>query len=223
MRWSIVSDHKITGEGSVRYCQIIGAGLLGIILAAGCVSKGERIDIKVPLAGGAPEKVVEKNSATIAIRPFEDNRTDRSNLGTRRHMWGGESRFSSLPNGSLGDATAQAFADYLNAKGWNATVVESRGPVGADIILSGSLDDVGVDVASSIGQTTLYARNRMVVFVKNLADESQIRETLASTGTNQVFWFEPDDAQDLLNELYNKNFEKFVKDTKLEGRVLKLR
>ena len=30
-------------------------------------------------------------------------------------------------------------------------------------------------------------------------------------------------AQELLNELYNKNFEKFVADTKLDGTILKLR
>jgi hypothetical protein len=63
----------------------------------------------------------------------------------------------------------------------------------------------------------------MVVQVKNAADGSQIRETLRSTGTNQVVWFDPEDAQELLNELYSKNFEKFVTDTKLDGKILKLR
>jgi hypothetical protein len=38
-----------------------------------------------------------------------------------------------------------------------------------------------------------------------------------------VFWFDPEDAQELLNELYNKNFEKFVADTKIDGAILKLR
>ena len=58
------------------------------------------------------------------------------------------------------------------------------------------------------------AKSRMAVEVQNHADGSQVRETLTSTGTNQVFWFDPEDAQELLNELYNKNFEKFVADTK---------
>ena len=89
--------------------------------------------------------------------------------------------------------------------------------------ITGRLIDVGVDATSGIGQTTLNAKNRMAVQVKNRADGSQIRETLTGTGTNQVFWFDPEDAQELLNELYNKNFEKFVKDTKLDGTILKLR
>jgi hypothetical protein len=201
---------------------IIGIGLLGMILFTGCASKGKRIDLKVPMASGAEGKVVAMNPSTVVIQPFEDHRTDRSHLGTRHHLWGGKSHFS-LPNGTLGEATAQAFADFLNGKGWNATVVKGHEAEGADMTITGTLIDVGVDATSSIGQTTLSAKNRMAVQVKNRADGSQIRETLTGTGTNQVVWFDPEDAQELLNELYNKNFEKFVADTKLDGSVLKLR
>ena len=206
----------------MRHYHSIGIGFLVIIVATGCAGKGERIDLKVPIASGADEKVVAMNSATVAILPFEDNRTDRSRLGTRHHLWGGESHFS-LPSGTLGEATAQAFADYLKRKGWNAAVAKSNGAVGADITITGKLVDVGVDAMSGIGQTILNAKSRLVVQVKNHADDSQVRETLTSAGTNQVFWFDPEDAQELLNELYNKNFEKFVTDTTLDGKILKLR
>ncbi len=206
----------------MRHYHIVGVGLLGIILATGCAGKGERIDLKVPIASGADEKVAAMNSTTIEIQPFEDNRTDRSHLGTRLHLWGGESQFS-LPSGTLGEATAEAFADYLKRKGWIATVAKGDGATGADMTITGKLVDVGVDAKSGIGQTTLNAKNRMLVQVKNHADGSQVRATLTSTGTNQVFWFDPEDAQELLNELYSKNFEKFVTDTKLDGKILKLR
>lgn len=206
----------------MRYYQFVGIGLLGILLAFGCADKGERIDLMVPIASEAGEKVVAMSSPTVAIQPFEDHRTDRSRLGTRHHLWGGESHFS-LSNGTLSEATAQAFADYLKGKGWNATVAEGNRAAGADMTVTGTLIDVGVDAKSGIGQTTLNAKNRMLVQVQNHADGSQVRETLTSAGTNQVFWFDPEDAQELLNELYNKNFEKFVADTKLDGNILKLR
>ena len=206
----------------MQHYHFLGIGLLGIVLTAGCAGKGERIDLKFPMVSGADEKVAAMNSATVAIQPFEDDRTERSHLGTRLHLWGGESHFN-LPRGTLGEATAQAFADYLNGKGWNATVAKGNGAVGADMTVTGRLVDVGVDAKSGIGQTTLSAKSRMVVQVKNHADGSQVRETLTSIGTNQVFWFDPEDAQELLNELYNKNFEKFVTDTKLDGKTLKLR
>ena len=206
----------------MKHSQFLIIGLLGIFLATGCAGKGERIDLRVPIASGASEKAATMSSATVEIQPFEDHRTDRSHLGTRFHLWGGESHFG-LPNSTLGEATAQAFADYLKGKGWNAAVARGNGTVGADIIITGRLMDVGVDAKSSIGQTALHAKSRMVVQVQNQADGSQVRETLTGAGDNQVFWFEPEDAQELLNELYNKNFEKFVADTRLDGKILKLR
>jgi hypothetical protein len=206
----------------MKHYQFVSIGFLGIILAAGCAGKGERIDLKLSASSATSEKVPTTSLATIVVQPFEDNRTDRSHLGTRQHLWGGESHFS-LPSGTLGSVTAQAFADYLKGKGWNATVVKGNGVVGADMTITGTLVDVVVDAKSSIGQTTLNAKNRMVVEVKNHADGSQVRETLTSTGTNRVFWFDPEDAQELLNELYNKNFEKFMTDAKLDGKILKLR
>ncbi len=207
----------------MMYSRLVAIGFLGsIIIATGCAGKGERIDLKVPIANGTDEKVVTMRTAAVSILPFADNRTDRLHLGTRQHLWGGESHFS-LPSGSLSETTAQGFADYLKSKGWNATVVKGNGAAGADITITGQLIDVVVDAKSGIGRTTLNAKNRLVVHVKNHADGSQIRETLTSTGTNEVFWFDPEDAQALLNELYNKNFEKFVTDTTLDGKLLKLR
>ena len=204
------------------HIRIIGIGLFGIILAAGCAGKGERIDLTVHGASLGDEKVVAMSSPTVAIQPFEDHRTDRSRLGTRHHLWGGESYFS-LSNGTLSEATAQALADYLKGKGWNATVAEGNRAAGADMTITGRLLDVGVEANSSVGQTTLNAKNRIIVHVHNHADGSEVRETLTSTGASQVFWFEPEDAQELLNELYSKAFEKFVTDTKLDGTILKLR
>jgi hypothetical protein len=206
----------------MKHSQFLIIGLLGVSLATGCAGKGERIDIDVPVANVAGEKVAAMSSPTVAIQPFEDHRADRSHLGVRHHLWGGESHFS-LSSGTLSEATAEAFADYLKGKGWNVTVAKGNGTTGADLTITGILIDVGVDAESGIGQTTLNAKSRMAVEVQNHADGSQVRETLTSAGSNQVFWFDSEDAQELLNELYNKNFEKFVKDTKLDGKILKLR
>jgi uncharacterized lipoprotein YajG len=215
-------NHRNTKEESVRHYHRVVVGLLGIIIATGCAGKGERIDLKIPIAKGTEEKVVAMSSATVAILPFEDHRTDRLYLGTRHHLWGGESHFS-LSSGSLGETTAQAFVDYLRSRGWNATLDKGNGAAGADMSITGQLIEGVVDAQSGIGQTTLTAKSRLSVQVKNNADGSQVRETLTSTGVNQVFWFDPEDAQELLNELYNKNFEKFMMDTTLDGKFLKLR
>ena len=205
----------------MRHNHIIGIGLLVGSLVIGCAGPGERIDLKIP-APVADKAVAAIGSATIAIQPFEDQRTDRLHIGTRHHLWGGESRFS-IPSGTLGEATAKALADYLKGKGLNATVAQGNEAAGSDITITGTIVSLSVDATSGIGQTILNAKNRMVVQVNNHADGSQIRETLTSAGSNQVFWFDPEDAQELLNELYSKSFEKFVTDTKLDGKILKLR
>jgi hypothetical protein len=210
-------------EDDVRYFHRTAIGFLGIIMiATGCVGQGERIDLDVSIASETHEKAVAMSAATVVVLPFEDDRTNRSHLGVRYHLWGGESYFT-IPLGTLGEATAQAFADYLKRKGLNATSAEEAGFGGADISITGKLVDVAVDAKSGIGQTVLNARSRLIVQVKNHVDGSQIRETLTSTGADQVFWFDPEDAQELLNELYNKNFEKFVNDTILDGKILRLR
>jgi hypothetical protein len=205
----------------VRHNYIIGIGLLVGSLVIGCAGPGERIDLKIP-APVADKAVAAIGSATIAIQPFEDQRTDRLHIGTRHHLWGGESRFS-FPSGTLGEATAKALADYLKSKGLNATIAQGNEAAGSDITVTGKIISLSVDATSGIGQTTLNAKSRMLVQVNNHADGSQVRETLTSAGSNQVFWFDPEDAQELLNELYSKNFEKFVTDTKLDGKILKLR
>jgi hypothetical protein len=217
-----VHDTKEDNVKHYRAHVVAGIGILWMFLAAGCAGKGERIDLTIPLVSGGDGTVVAMSSPTVAIQPFEDRRTDRSRLGTRYHLWGGESHFT-LSSGTLSEATAQAFADFLKGKGWNTTVAEGSSGAGADMTITGALIDVGVDAKSGIGQTTLNAKNRMIVHVQNHTDGSHIRETLTSTGTSQVFWFDPKDAQELLNELYNKDFEKFVADTRLDGKILRLR
>ena len=206
----------------MKQYHIVGVGLLASILVAGCAGSGQRIDLKVPIANMAGEKAASASSATIVIEPFDDQRSDRSRLGTRLHLWGGESHFN-VPSGTLGEGTAQTFADFLKGKGWNATVAKGNGAAGADIIVTGKIVGLRVDATSGVGQTTIDAKSRIIVHVTNPADGSQIQETLTSAATNQVFWFDPDDAQELLNELYSKSFEKFAADTKLDGKILKLR
>jgi hypothetical protein len=43
------------------------------------------------------------------------------------------------------------------------------------------------------------------------------------SGSDEVFWFDPEDAQQLVNEVLEKNIEKFLADTKVDGQALRLR
>jgi len=204
----------------VKSNALIGIYLLGFLVISGCATQGEKIDIKIGSKPGAEAKTTASGAVKVAVVPFQDDRTDRSRLGTRQHLWGGESTFA-LPSGTVGEASARALADYLKQKGWQAALATNG--TGADITITGKLLEVAVDAKSGIAHTALTGRNKMVIQVDNAADGSKVRETVMGVGSNTVFWFDSEDAEELLNDLYGSNFERFFADTKLDGKVLKLR
>ena len=199
---------------------LIGLCLLSSLVITGCAAQGEKIDIKISAKPGTEAKPPAATDVKVAVVPFQDDRIDRSRLGTRQHLWGGESTFA-LPNGTVGEASARALADYLKRKGWQAAVATNS--TGADITITGKLLEVAVDAKSGVAHTALTGRNKMVLQADNAADGSKVRETVSGIGSDTVFWFDPEDAEELLNELFDKNFERFLADTKLDGKVLKLR
>jgi hypothetical protein len=46
--------------------------------------------------------------------------------------------------------------------------------------------------------------------------------TLTGGGTDSVFWFSPDDAQNLVNDVMTESFSKLVSSTKFENGALRL-
>jgi hypothetical protein len=204
----------------VKSNPLIAICLVGSLVISACATQGEKIDVKIsskPATGAKPQAATE---VKVAVVPFQDDRIDRSRLGTRQHLWGGESTFT-VPSGTVGEASARALADYLKQKGWQAALATNG--TGADITITGKLLEVAVDAKSGIAHTALTGRNKMVIQADNAADGSKIRETVSGIGSDTVFWFDSEDAEELLNDLYDRNFERFLADTKLDGKVLKLR
>jgi NAD/NADP transhydrogenase alpha subunit len=152
------------------------------------------------------------------VKPFEDARMDRTHLGSRSHFWGDTSYFD-LPKGTVGEAVAKALVQQLNKRGWQATMDGGTG----DATITGTIQDLSVTAVSKFGRTELAAKNTMMLRVANQSDESTIQERLLGSGTDQVFWFNPEDAQQLVNEVLEKNIEKFIADTKVDGKTVKLK
>ncbi len=194
--------------------------VFSVLVMGGCATKGEKMDLKIGVPSTAAEtKPAAMSTANVTVVPFQDDRTDPYRLGVRQHLWGGETMFA-VPNGTVGETSAQALVDYLRRKGWNAGLGKVGDP--ADITITGKLIDVSIDAKSSVGSTVVLGRNKIALQAANAADRSQIRETVTSLGEKIVFWFDQEDAQEVLNDLYEKNFDKFLADTKLDGKILKL-
>ncbi len=202
---------------------------LAIILLAGCAGKGDVIPItlttKQKEAVGVAQSGKNMAAPRVAVVSFDDARSDRTKVGSRNSAWGGESYFN-VPSGSAGEEAAQAFADYLKRKGWQAqylkTIPTANGET-PDIVLSGKILDLAVDAKGGFGSTDLAARSKLAIHATNHADGSSITDTVSHSGTYNVFWFEPQDGEDILSEVLEKNFERFVLNTKFEDRSLRFR
>lgn len=205
--------------------RLVGAACsLGLLAMVGCAGKGELLPIQIQIqpvlsASAKPSQPGERLRVTVT--PFEDLRQDKNRLGTRTHLWGGESYFN-VPGGLPGEATAQALADYLAAKGWQV-VKPGATDDHADVILSGKIQEFAVDAKSGVGSTKLTTKTKVAVQARNTADGSLVRMTLGGAGSDRVFWFNPEDAQTLLNEVFTESVEKLIQDTKVEHRMLRLK
>ena len=204
---------------------VSGSLLWAVILVSlvGCAGQIERIDLAIPgqytgasVSGRAP------GTLRVAVLPFEDKRAYQVYLGYWSHLWGGLSSFT-FPSGSITEASAQAFVDYLNRQGWQASLACTVGHDDADVTITGSIQDLSIDATSGLMHTNLSAKNTLMLEVRNHSDASVVRMRILGVGNDQVFWFEPEDAQALTTELFEKNFQRFLRDIRIEGRAIRQR
>jgi hypothetical protein len=191
------------------------------VSVVGCVAKGERINVAIP-GKVTSAAAASSDGPRIAVLPFDDKRANQMHLGQRAHLWGGTSYFD-LSNGTVSKASSQALVDYLNQQGWRASLARTQGSEGADVTILGTIYDLSIDATSGVMHTDLSAKNTLAFQITNHSDNSIVMERVSGAGTDQVFWFEPQDAQALTTELFESNFQKFVNDVRIDGRTIRLK
>ena len=192
-----------------------------LVSLGGCAGKGERIDVAIPGKWAVPAASTS-TGPRIAVLPFDDQRTMQVHLGQRDHFWGGQSYFD-LPGDSVSRASALALVDYLNRRGWRASLANTPAADGAEVTIMGTLTDLSINAKSGFMHTDLSAKNSLAFQIKNHSDNTLVRERVSGSATDQVFWFNQEDAQALFNELLESNFQKFVSDVRIDGRAIRLR
>jgi hypothetical protein len=196
---------------------------VGFLALAACANKGDVVYLNMHAVPPAAEASVKKSDVSVVVLPFEDGRPEQGRVGTRSHFWGGRSYFE-VPGVKPSEAVAEAVADYLKTKGWKARVAKSNDATGpADVVLSGKVLGLAVDAESKFGRTNISAKSKLAVEGLNTSDESKVRMTLNGSGSDSVFWYDPKDAQKLMNEVLTESFEKLVVDTKFEDQSLRLK
>lgn len=204
---------------------ILGTVLLGTaVWLSGCASKGDAVPINVGIKPPAtPVGSVPASGGKVAVTPFQDDRSDRTKLGNRHSFWGTDEPYS-VKNGTVGEATAKALAEYLTRKGWRAYYASSAGGAsGADVVISGKIQDLSADAHGALGSTDIAAKNKVTIHAVNQADRSSLTSTTSHTGTYTVFWYGPEDGEEILSEVLERNFEKFVGQTTFDGTALRFR
>ena len=209
-------------EGPVKRRRTLLMCWVSLIALAGCAGTGEVIPLQVhPIVTKAESVSKQTPTLRIAVGSVEDGRSYKTGLGVRTHLWGGVSYFD-VPGGNPADVVAQALADYLIAKGWQVTK-GGAGDKAADVVLTGKLLDLSLHAKSRVGFTEVTTRTKLAVQAQNVADGSTIRMTLNGSGAEDIFWFDPEDAQAVVNDVLTDSFGKLVQDTTVEDRLLRLK
>lgn len=208
----------------------LGMGsLIGLITLAGCAGRGEIVYLDLqaipPAAPTAKQRGEQGEEIKVAVEAFEDLRSVKSRLGVRTHIWGGVTYFN-VVGGKAGDAVAQVVADHLKQKGWRVWV-RKTGSAGSegdpDVILTGQIQELTANAKSRFFSTKLTVKSKIAVLARNAADRSTTNMNLEGSSSDTVFWFEPKDVQDLVNQTLKEILDKLTADTKVEKRALRVR
>jgi uncharacterized lipoprotein YajG len=178
---------------------------VGLLAMAGCATK-ETVTLTVQ---GGPGAVKKADSLSVSVQDFEDTRADKTKVGVRHHLWGGETTFL-VAGGKPEDVLEKVMADYFKRRGWTV------GGGNPSVSFSGSLSSFQGDAESKVF-------NKVAIQGRNNADGSLVRMTITGDGAQRVFWFSPDDVQDLLGEVLTASLDKFVEVTKVENGQLRLK
>lgn len=186
--------------------------VVGLMAMVGCATK-ETVTLTIQAGSGAAKKA---DNLTVSVKDFEDSRPDKSRVGVRHHLWGGETTFV-VPGGKPEDVVEKIMSDYFKRRGWTVGGNEPN------VTISGSLASFQGDADSKVFNTEIAVHAKVAIQGRNNADGSTVRMTITGDGTQRVFWFSPDDVQDLLGEVLTASLDKFVEATKVENGQLRLK
>lgn len=197
------------------------SGWMWLVVTAGCAGTGQVIPLQLhPPPAGLEKQVKRTESLRVAVGPFEDRRNDQRSLGVRTHLWGGISYFD-VQGSKPADAVAQALTDYLTAKGWRVVKPGNNGDT--DVAIAGKLEEFFIHAKSRVGFTEITTRTKLAIHATNQADGSVVRMILNGSGAEDVFWFDREDVQKLVNDVLADSFSKLIQDTTVENKQLRLR
>ncbi|MGH7232480.1 MAG: YajG family lipoprotein [Nitrospiraceae bacterium] len=200
---------------------------LALPIMNGCAGKGEIVTLDVGAIPSKPSGAPLKDEMKALVITFEDQRPEKKAIGSRTHLGGGRTYFT-VANNKPGDVIAQVLADYLKQKGWRTWVGPSGGAVvanpagGLDVILNGQVLELSANAKSKFGSTDMTVKTKVAIQAQNTKDGSTARMTLNGSRSQSVFWFEPEDLQEAINQMLKESVERLLADAKVENKLLQV-
>jgi uncharacterized lipoprotein YajG len=194
---------------------------------AGCQGTGQTINFD-PHASPSSMKAeaYHDDSLKILVEPFRDTRPQKSRIGSRTHFWGGATHFN-VWDGDLSKGMADLAVEYLQQRGWQASRSPSAGSATgespADVILTGDIISFEANAKTGFGFTNIAVQIRVAFEAKNSIDGSTVRMVLGANGTDSVATFDPEDVEELTNEVANDLFNQLFQDLTVKNKAFQLK
>lgn len=197
---------------------------VGMLAVLGCRGSGETVHFDV-VPKQETEHMADLDGVKIVIEPFEDRRADKSRIGMRTHVWGGETYFN-VTGDKPGNVYAQALAERLKGKAWsgqswNARVDRAASAPDADIVISGQIFEFVANAKSRVFSTALSASTKLTITALNKIDGSSTSRSLEGSQTDTVIWFLEDDVKRLMTETIKDTLDRYILDTTISQRALR--
>lgn len=192
-----------------------------ILLLSGCAGRGEIIPLNVHALPSVGPVTQNAQDISVVVEPFEEG-AEASRLGVRTHLGGGETIFT-VQGGKPGEVMAQVVADRLTSMGFQVRVKKPAAqavPDKPDVTITGQVQELSAQARSRFFSTKMTAKVKVVIRAANESDRSTIRLNLDGARERTVFWFEPGEIQELVNQMLKENLDRLLADVRVQNRAL---
>ena len=190
-----------------KFIVVLSLVILALI-PAGCtppVTYVVDVEYTPELKEGVPAKT---DLLQIAIMPFDDMRTDKGVIGTRKRLMGRIDKFYPNP-APVSVAVTQALESALKARGYQTEILAKGTNIEAikqsppNIIVSGKIEKLQADAQSSLGYTDIKATIRLQVKVYKVDQKSTYTINVQSQSEPRFVFFSPSVMQNTINNTLN--------------------
>ena len=209
---------KQTGNALLILCT-----LMVLVLAGGCSTASKTYLLNFNYKPDAVQPFIgfSDKPVTVAVYQFEDVRPDRLYLGRRLYP-DGTVDFYKPDAGSVEQVVTKSMVRLLEKAGFKVVTVNQYldtqkidfKDVPGDAAFGGKIESLWVEAKKSSYQITdTSAQIKLAIAWGVVKDGTWLRKMIEGSGKETKRpWFQPENAEDLVNEVFKDSLDKLLKD-----------